>query len=268
MRGRWSCGLPGSAATLLNPTSATPRFVADVAGRYRAQLIVSDGLVQSAADTVDITTVNQPPTANAGADQNVLAGATVNLNGSGSSDPDNNPLTYSWTFFSKPNGSNATLTNATTATPSFVADLVGVYIVRLVVNDTIVDSALDEVQITASPSTIGAGAGRHQRWSGVGRQATLRVTLPAPAPTGGVSVEMLSDDTNLVTVGPPAVIGISARRVNGRRRAERHQCRDDHRSSAGAGLHRRHADRDGDAEHAQRAGDPERAVRIDDIASR
>ena len=45
---------------------------------------------------------------------------------------------------------------------------------------------------------------------GVGRQASLRVTLPAPAPTGGVSVEMLSDDTNLVTVGPPAVIGINA----------------------------------------------------------
>src|SRR6185436_8771563 len=52
----------GSTAVLINPTSAAPTFVADQPGRYRIQLIVRDGLADSAPDTVDITTVNQPPT--------------------------------------------------------------------------------------------------------------------------------------------------------------------------------------------------------------
>jgi hypothetical protein len=42
-------------------------------------------------------------------------------------------LSYSWVFSTKPDGSNATLANATTATPSFVADVRGDYLVELVV---------------------------------------------------------------------------------------------------------------------------------------
>jgi hypothetical protein len=50
---------------------------------------------------IDITYVNRPPTANAGNDQNVNEGATVSLNGS-ASDPDNNPLTLTWSQVSGP----------------------------------------------------------------------------------------------------------------------------------------------------------------------
>ena len=80
---------------------------------------------------------NLPPTADAGADQSLRAGDTVNLDGSGSSDDNTAPeaLAYSWSFSLKPGGSMATLSGADTATPSFVADLAGSYVVELVVTD-------------------------------------------------------------------------------------------------------------------------------------
>ncbi|GAB4277231.1 MAG: hypothetical protein Kow0080_28060 [Candidatus Promineifilaceae bacterium] len=58
-----------------------------------------DPLTDSGAAYVFIgVPTNQPPTANAGPDQNVEIGTAVTLDGSGSSDPDGNtPLTYGWT---------------------------------------------------------------------------------------------------------------------------------------------------------------------------
>ena len=60
----------------------------------------------------------QPPIVNAGIDQTVTAGAQVTLNGSGSSDPNGSALSYQWRQVSGP---SVQLTNANTATPSFMA---------------------------------------------------------------------------------------------------------------------------------------------------
>jgi hypothetical protein len=81
--------------------------------------------------------LSQPPTAVAGSGQTVRTGRQVQLDGSASSD-DVTPgpsLGFSWTLASVPLGSAAVLQGGATARPSFVADLPGTYIARLVVTD-------------------------------------------------------------------------------------------------------------------------------------
>ena len=88
----------GSKAALQSPNSVNPNFVPDKVGDYVVQLIVNDGLLDSVADTVKISTLNTPPVANAGAAQTAEVGDTIVLNGSASSDVDGNALNYAWTF--------------------------------------------------------------------------------------------------------------------------------------------------------------------------
>ena len=92
----------GSAASLSDPAAATPTFTADRPGEYVAQLVVSDGLLDSAPDTVLLRTANRPPVAAAGADQSVAVGTVVTLDATGSSDPDGDSLTFAWRFVSRP----------------------------------------------------------------------------------------------------------------------------------------------------------------------
>jgi len=97
---------------------------------------------------------NSPPTADAGPDQTVQTGDTVQLDGSGSSDPDSDPLSYSWSFVSKPAGSAAVFSDPTIINPTFVADVAGDYILELRVGDGRGGSDIDQVTITAhAPST-------------------------------------------------------------------------------------------------------------------
>ncbi len=142
----------GSSATLTKGTQPDPIFTADLDGTYVAKLVVNDGSVDSAPDTITITASsnNSAPMADAGPQQNVSTGAFVTLDGSGSQDADNDPLTYIWTMVSKPAGSTAGLSNNTQVDPSFTADTDGTYVIELVVNDGIVDSEPASVSITAS----------------------------------------------------------------------------------------------------------------------
>ena len=141
-------------------------------GDYVAQLIVSDSTEDSAPDTVTISTNNSAPVANAGADQTKLFGDTVILDGSASGDVDGDMLTYHWSFTSKPAGSTAALSNPTAEMPIFTIDVSGDYVVQLIVNDTMVDSAPDAVTISTSNSAPVANAGANQE-PRVGDMVTL-----------------------------------------------------------------------------------------------
>ncbi len=98
---------------------------------------------------------NQPPVANAGADQTVNAGVKVTLNGSGSNDPDQGPsaITYSW---SQTGGPSVTMTNPVTAMPDFIPLVAGTYIFRLSVNDGLTESATDTVTVTVNDAAAAA----------------------------------------------------------------------------------------------------------------
>ncbi|MBZ5504515.1 MAG: hypothetical protein LAO78_03410 [Acidobacteriia bacterium] len=147
----------GSTAILNNANTATPNFVADAVGDFVAQLVVTDPATSRASQPsqVTISSIWSPPTANAGAAQSVLTGALVQLNGTGSSDPNGLPLTiYDWSFTARPAGSAATITPGTLGLASFTADVAGLYTVQLVVSDAFGSSQPATVDITAiTPET-------------------------------------------------------------------------------------------------------------------
>ena len=154
--------------SLSDAIGAKPTFVPDVDGIYGLRLVVNDGISNSLPDEVQITasTANAAPNANAGPDQDVSTGQAVQLDGSGSQDPDSRPgpLTYTWAFVAVPIESQLTNTDilhGDTAGAVFTPDREGTYIVRLTVSDGELASA-DEVSIIASrqniPPTADAGA--------------------------------------------------------------------------------------------------------------
>jgi hypothetical protein len=90
---------------------------------------------------------NHEPVANAGSDVSALVGETVTLDGSLSTDSDGDQIQYTWMFFSVPQDSNATLSNPFSATPTFIVDKEGDYVVNLVVFDGL-ESNQDSVTVT------------------------------------------------------------------------------------------------------------------------
>jgi hypothetical protein len=92
----------------------------------------SGGLTDTKCTTVTVVSSNRPPVANAGPNQQVNEGDLVTLDGSASSDPDGDALTYSW---SQIGGPAVTLSSTTAAKPTFTAPDDGTYTFRLAVND-------------------------------------------------------------------------------------------------------------------------------------
>jgi hypothetical protein len=64
-----------------------------------------------------------------------ILGQAVSLDGTASSDPDGDTISYQWTVTNKPVGSAASLTNATSATASITPDVSGTYELTLTVSD-------------------------------------------------------------------------------------------------------------------------------------
>jgi hypothetical protein len=112
----------GSSVTLSDASAISPTFTAPSAtGMLTFTLIVTDSLsAASLPDEVVITILgNQIPVADAGDDQEVDAGALVQLDGSDSYDPDGNlPLTFQW---QQTGGTSVSLSDMTSISPTFTA---------------------------------------------------------------------------------------------------------------------------------------------------
>ncbi len=202
----------GSNASLSASNIVNPTFVADQPGTYVAQLTVNNGFLSSITPaTVTIATASTPPVANAGPNQTVPVGGTAFLNGSQSSDPNNQPLTYSWAFLSVPTGSNATLNGPTMVNPSFVADLPGTYVVQLIVHDPSLSSNPATVTITAGTFTITLAPNPLNLTSAPG---TLTLTLNPPVGASPVSVSLSGFDPTVISVPTPVTVPANASGAN------------------------------------------------------
>jgi PKD repeat protein len=84
----------------------------------------------------------------------VKNGDIITLDGSASSDANGDTLTFDWSFISKPDGSEAILSDSTVENPTFIADVAGIYKVKLVVTDGYTESnAYSEVISSSSENT-------------------------------------------------------------------------------------------------------------------
>jgi len=144
----------GTTVTIINATTVTPSFISPASDSLTFQLTVSSAAGNSASDSIVITL--NAVTADAGPDQVVNIGSSVNLDATNSS---GNINSYNWTQTS---GTTVTLNDATGATPNFAAP-------NLTTNL--------EFELTVEAS------------SGATSKDTVIVTVKAPTPidNGGIS---------------------------------------------------------------------------------
>ncbi len=172
---------PGANTFSPASTLISARYVHTASALADGRVLIAGGLaLQQAAALADVELFRPSayPVAVPGTYQTVRPGTQVTLNGLGSFDDNTatNLLTYSWSLASAPAGAAATLSGASTATPFFTPDILGTYVISLVVSDQdglrsapvslsiaqnpqpSADAGLDQIAVTSHVVTI-SGSG-------------------------------------------------------------------------------------------------------------
>jgi len=136
------------AVTISWATGFTPTGAQDFTTGPITYAVTDGTTTNNYSAYITVKQANKVPIANAGIDQIVNEGSTVTLDGSASSDADNDPLTYKWTAPSGITLSSTTTSKPTFTAPQFTKDTT--YTFNLVVNDGTVDSPADQVDITVN----------------------------------------------------------------------------------------------------------------------
>jgi hypothetical protein len=143
----------GTSVNLSDPHAAKPTLkaplVAAAGETLTFSLTVSDGVAEATASAlIHVENVNHAPIADAGPTQSVQEGASVILDGSNSSDPDGDPLSFVWHHIS---GTPVTLSDESASKPTFMAPAVSAggesLTFQLVVNDNDLFSTPAEVAV-------------------------------------------------------------------------------------------------------------------------
>ena len=142
--------------------------------------------------TLGVNSCNVVPVANAGGNQTVLVGTAVTLDGTFSADGNGDPLTYSWQVINRPASSSAAPTTSTSAKPTFVPDVPGIYLIGLTVNDGKTNSAQATATITASLTNLTVNSTSYTN----GGSIPIRIAGPA---VGGGNI---SPQINITDVPP------------------------------------------------------------------
>ncbi|MPZ77339.1 MAG: PKD domain-containing protein, partial [Deltaproteobacteria bacterium] len=162
---------PGSSVSLNNTASVSPQFTPVALGNYKFQLIVNDGESNSAADGVQISVANLPPTAIAGGPYDGQIGSSIQFAGSGS-DPDGDAITFNWNF-----GDGVT---ASGATPVHIYKTPGSFTVTLTVTDSHGAFAVSQTTATLTAALVLNPIGNKT----INLGETLKFTVSASSPSG------------------------------------------------------------------------------------
>lgn len=145
---RFSSKPGASSAELDGAERRIVKFTLDEPGTYELTLTVSDGGEES-EDTV-VARANRPPTAVAEMQGEVPVGTSVALDGSASSDPDDDRLSYRWSLVSVPESSEVGIVDADRDRAKITPDAPGAYLVELEVTDG-TERATDRRSVEAVP---------------------------------------------------------------------------------------------------------------------
>ncbi|MGB0716033.1 MAG: PKD domain-containing protein [Phycisphaerae bacterium] len=168
----------GPTVALSDTAAAQPNFTAPEGTSNTTltfQVAVNDGTTTSYDTvTINVNADDDAPNASAGADQTVNEGTSVSLDASGSSDPEGQSMTYSWT---QTGGPTVALSDASASQPSFTAPDVST-------NTTLTFQVAVSDGTTTSYDTV-----------------NVDVTAGNTAPTANAGLDVTVNENELVTLG-------------------------------------------------------------------
>jgi PKD repeat protein len=149
----YTCTDPGGvdrAPSCVGPVPVGAPIDTSTVGTHTFSVTGTDASGNTRTNSIEYTVVptNQPPLASAGDDQRVDEGDLVTLDGTASSDPDGDTLSYSWTLQPGYTGPGVTLSDPTAQQPTFTPTDNGQYTFTLTVDDGRGGSATDETVVT------------------------------------------------------------------------------------------------------------------------
>ena len=202
-RVNWGDGSPISSGFISStgvPISSSHSY--SVTGTFVVTVSVADKDGARGMSTVQITIVNRAPIANAGGPYTGVEGSSVAFNGSASSDPDGDALSYAWDF-----GDGAKETGAT-ASHTYADN--GTYTAKLTVTDSHGAQTTATIQVTIANAApvLGDISGIPEEPIQVGTPVTLTASFtdanPADGLVGAVQWDLASSFTTsgVITITP------------------------------------------------------------------